>query len=248
MNSQLGSPFKHRQKKILPRFIPQEVLTQLNHHLDSLPVQIRRMVILLLECEMCLNELCSLSFDCLNRDAAGNWFLRYERLKIKEESKIPVSNKVAAIIIEQQKALVIQLSEVPHFLFSNLKGQPFSQQTFLAALNRMAYKRDIRDASGEVWRFQARQFYYTKITQMMGHRSPSPVLQRNYTKQPRVNVKSSNAHLFARPSEEWLAYNLSQEERDELVALLALMRSVDPQSFGYCTLPLKERPCQNTVR
>ena len=130
MDSQQGNRFKQKQKKMLPRFIPQEVLNQLNHHLDFLPAQIRRMVILLQECGMHLNELCSLSFDCLYRDAGGNWFLRYERLKRKEECKIPVSNEVAAIIIEQQKALQNKQSEVPNFLFRNSKGNRFRSRPF----------------------------------------------------------------------------------------------------------------------
>lgn len=248
MDNQQVDQFHQDQKKMLHRYIPQFVLNQLNYHLDSLPVQIKWMVIILQECGMRLNELCSISFDCLYRDAAGNRFLRYERLKIKEECTIPVSNEVAAIIIEQQKALVIKLSEVPNFLFPNPNGKPFSQKTFLNALNHMAYEKNIRNTTGEVWRFQARQFHGTHIMQIMSHRSSSTVLQRYYTKQPRVNVNSSYTHLFARQLEEWMAYHLSQKERDELAVLLARMRSVNPQSFGYCTLPLKEGPCQHTVR
>jgi integrase len=222
MDSHPGDLFKYRQRKMLPQCIPQEVLTQLHKHLDSLPVQIRRMLILLQECGIRLNELCSISFDCLDRDSAGNWFIRYKRLKIKEECKIPVSNKATTIIIEQQESLFTKLGKVPRFLFSNRKGQPFSQQTFLGNLNRMAYKWDIRDATGAIWRFQARQFYDIK--------------------QLRMNVISSSAHLFAHhSSQEWVAYHLSQESRDELAALLSQTWSANPLRFGYCTLP--SRPC-----
>lgn len=187
MDSQQGDAIKSEQEKKLSLYIPQEVLHQLNYHLDSLPIQIRRMLILLQESGMRLTELCSLSFDCLDQDAAGSWFLRYKRLKIKEECKIPVSNKAAAIIIEQQESLFTQLRKVPYFLFSNRKGQAISQKTFLNALNRMAYKRGIRDATGEVWVFQARQFYFTAISRMMHHQSPTSVLQRYLTNQPRIS-------------------------------------------------------------
>ena len=130
MDSQPRHQFKNQQKKIFPQYIPQEVLTQLHNHL-SLPVQISRMVILLQECGIHLTELCSVSFDCLDQDAEGNWFLRYKRLEMKEQCIIPVSNKAAAIIIEQQVLLFTKLRKVPHFLFSNRKGQAFSQQSFL---------------------------------------------------------------------------------------------------------------------
>ena len=54
------------------RVIPQEVLAQLKAHLDSFPAPIQRMVIILVESGMRVNEVCSLPFDCLLRDNAGN--------------------------------------------------------------------------------------------------------------------------------------------------------------------------------
>lgn len=161
MDSHQVDPFKHRQKKMLPRYIPQEVLNQLNHHLDSLPVQIKRMVILLQECGMRLRELCSLSFDCLDLDASGNWSLRYYSSKINEEYIIPVSDKVATTIIEQQKALLNERGEVIPFLFPDPKGQPFSQKNFQDTLNCLAYENAIRDTFGTIWSFRGNQFRYT---------------------------------------------------------------------------------------
>lgn len=226
MDSQPRHQFKNQQKKIFPQYIPQEVLTQLHNHLASLPVQISRMVILLQECGIHLTELCSVSFDCLDQDAEGNWFLRYKRLKMKEECIIPVSNKAAAIIIEQQELLFTKLRKVPHFLFSNRKGQAFSQQSFLKALNRLAYKCDIQDATGAIWRFQARQFYDIQ--------------------QFHMDTINSSAHSIARhTSQEWVDCHLSKEERDELKALLLQTWSAKPIRYGYCTLsPMKESQCQ----
>lgn len=59
-----------RLSKTLPRFIPEEVLAQLNKHLDKLPPHIMRMVIILQECGMRISELCRLSFNCLIQDAS----------------------------------------------------------------------------------------------------------------------------------------------------------------------------------
>jgi integrase/recombinase XerD len=163
------------------------------------------MVILLQECGMRLNELCSLSFDCLDQDANENWVLHYRSLKRKEACKIPVSNEVATIIIEQQKALQNKQSEVPNFLFPNSNGQPFSEKTFLNALNRMAYEKNIRNDTGEVWRFQAHQFRYTfairlfnndvpleVIHYFLGHKSRELTMAYNYTQQQKLNVEMNS--------------------------------------------------------
>ena len=168
------------QKKMLPRYIPQEVLDQLIFYLDSLPIQIKRIVIILLVSGMRVSELCSLPYDCLVQEAAGYWFLRYNQLKLQTDRIISVSNMAAAVIKEQQKALENEQGGNMRYLFPNSKGRPLSQQTFINILNRLAREKDIRNATGEIWRFQARQFRYT---QMMGHRSPSPVLQSSVNPQ-----------------------------------------------------------------
>lgn len=219
MDSQHGDPFKHRQKKMLPRYIPQEVLHQLNHHLDSLPVQIKRMVILLQEWRICVSELCFLPFDCLMKDADGNRFLRYDQLKLQQEHIILVSDSAAAMIKEQQKALENERGGKMHYLFPNAKGQPLSPQTFMNILNRLACEKDIRSASGEIWRFQARQFRSIHITQMMDHYSS-----------------------------EWYAYHMSKDGSVNSKELFSQRRSANGLKFGYCTLPPKECPCLSPLR
>jgi integrase len=67
-------------------------------------------------------------------------------------------------------------SEVPNYLFPNTKGQPFSHKTFLDALNYMAYDKNIRNAAGEIWQFQARQFRYTFAVRMFNHDIPLDVV------------------------------------------------------------------------
>src|SRR5260370_9952194 len=57
-------------EKGLSRVIPPEVLEQLKAYLGVLPIHIRVIVILLLECGLRVSELCALPLDCLIRDPA----------------------------------------------------------------------------------------------------------------------------------------------------------------------------------
>src|SRR5437763_11811889 len=154
-------------RKNAPHFIPEEVLKQLRTCLNTFPAPISRMVDLLLESGMRVNELCALPFDCLTRDGAGNWFLRYPQLKTHQEQIILLSYREAAVIREQQQTVRDEQSSTTHFLFPNPKGFPFSQRTFLNWLNRIASERDIRDTSGTVWRFRAHQFRHTVIARLI---------------------------------------------------------------------------------
>ena len=51
----------------LPRFITEDVLHQLNAHLDDLRLVYRSMTLVLEECGMRIGELCTLGLDCLSR-------------------------------------------------------------------------------------------------------------------------------------------------------------------------------------
>ena len=152
---------------ILPHLIPQEVLAELIIHLDSLPAHIKRMVVLLLLSGIPVNKLCSLPFDCLIREDYGIWFLRYDNLKTHVKHTIPLSTLAVAMIQEQQQSLNQDQHGVTDLLFLNAKGQAISPKTFMALLNRLAIKKDIRDATGQVWRFQAHQFRSTFAVQMI---------------------------------------------------------------------------------
>ncbi len=160
----------------IPHFIPQEVLAQLITHLDSLPAHIKRMVVLLLLSGIRVNKLCSLPFDCLIQDDYGIWFLRYDNLKTHVKHTIPLSPGAVAIIQEQQLALKQDHHGVADLLFLNDKGQAVSPKTFIAQLNRLAIKKDIRDATGQVWRFQAHQFRSSLAAQMIKDNVPFSVI------------------------------------------------------------------------
>lgn len=122
-----------RLPKAEPRYIPEDVLHQLNANLDGLGEPIQRMVLIIQEVGMRISELCRMPFDCLMQDAQGDFFLRYYQYKMKKEHSVPISKEVAAVIRVQQQVVQDQYGQ-HRFLFPSPqlghKGESFKHQNF----------------------------------------------------------------------------------------------------------------------
>ncbi len=187
-------------KKSVPGDIPDSVLAQLNAHLEELPAPVMRMVLVLQECGLRMSELISLKLDCITQDAQGDWFLGFERRKVKAEHRIPITPALVAVIQEQQH-YIRQAFENPFpFLFcSNVKGghprkpdpdsaerlfhftpapKPVSKVALGRYLNRIAQKHHITDDSGKLWHFKTHQFRHTVGTTMVNNGVPLHIIQR----------------------------------------------------------------------
>lgn len=180
-----------KSKKICrnPRYIPEEVMQQLNSNLDKLPEPIMRMVLVLQECGLRIGELCNLQFDCLRRDIHGDFYLQFMRWKMKKESSIPISRELAKVIQEQQKYIRDNLGQKFNYLFcAREPGNKRSQfipkpkmilaDSFVNALKRLAEQLDIKDSSGNRWNFQSHQFRHTVGTRMVNNDVPMHIIQR----------------------------------------------------------------------
>jgi integrase/recombinase XerD len=125
-----------------PRYIPSTVLDQLNQHLHELRPSWMRMVLILQECGMRINELLQLPMDCLSQDARGVFYIRYLQGKVRCENTIPVSHEIARVVQEQQDA-VREQGRVATLLFPNERGRPARQASFSQAINQLAYVHQI---------------------------------------------------------------------------------------------------------
>lgn len=174
--------------KALPRFIPEEVMQQLNQHLDELSEPAMRMVLVIQECGMRISELLHLKFACLMQDKAGDWFLRYYQFKMKKEITIPISREVVRVIQEQQRYIRKHLGEEFEYLFCanggaklpDFKPVPrlMMRKTLPSYLNKLAEKYDFRDSNGKQWHFQTHQFRHTVGTRMINNGVPQHIVQR----------------------------------------------------------------------
>ncbi|MEG4070838.1 tyrosine-type recombinase/integrase [Microcoleus sp. Pol11C2] len=188
-----------RMGQAQPRFIPEDVLAQLNQHLDKLPPHIMRMNIVLQECGMRISELCCLKFNCLSQDVHGDWFLQYYQYKMKKEHTIPISREIVATIQEQQKFAREERGQDFPYLFFSLgspnKNRPIQQDHFTDALNKLAYEQEIRDNAGQLWRFQSHQFRHTVGTRMINMGVPQHIIQRYLGHEsPEMTVRYAHIH------------------------------------------------------
>ncbi|MEC4818230.1 MAG: site-specific integrase [Scytonema sp. PMC 1069.18] len=199
----------HRDIKITPRFIPDNVLAQLNQHLVALPEPVQRMVLVIQECGLRVSELIGLQFDCLQQDSTGGWFLKFIRWKMKKEDIIPVSNELAGVIKAQQNYIRYSLGSEYKYLFCSsiryfenqelVEYSPLPKlmlsQRFNEYLNWLALKFDIRDHSQKTWHFQSHQFRHSVGTKMINNNVPHHIIQR-YLGHTSPTMTSVYAHLM----------------------------------------------------
>ncbi|MBW4424221.1 MAG: tyrosine-type recombinase/integrase [Nostoc desertorum CM1-VF14] len=171
-----------RLSRPLPRYVPEEVLSQLNQHIEELQPHYMRMTLIIQECGMRIGELCKLAFDCLIQDAHGDWFLRYYQYKMKKEHTIPISREVVAVIQEQQGFVIEEWGFDFPYLFPVPKpygkGGLVKQGNFNHALNKLAHDRNICDVNGKLWHFQPHQFRHSVGTRMTNNGVPQHIIQR----------------------------------------------------------------------
>lgn len=183
--------FRSSKKKSTPRYIPKEVLEQLNQHLSELPEQIERMILVLQTCGLRISELCLLKLDCLRQDNQGDWFLHFTRNKTKQESLIPLPLETVRVIQKQQQYILENLGSDFEYLFcARQKGScshggefkpkraVISYASFQRALKQLAEKHNIVDSFGNPWEFQSHQFRHTVATSMVNAGVPLNIIQK----------------------------------------------------------------------
>ncbi|MGK7897415.1 MAG: tyrosine-type recombinase/integrase [Xenococcus sp. (in: cyanobacteria)] len=172
-------------KKRIPRYIPEEVMTQLNQYLDLLPEPVMRMVLVIQETGLRVSELLQMPVDCLKQDTKGDWFIQYTNWKMTKEDTKPISTELAEAIQEQQQYIKDNLPEFK-YLFCARKATPkfipkpkvMSGKSFIKFLKALANKCNICDNHGEIWKFQTHQFRHTVGTRMINNGVPQHIIQR----------------------------------------------------------------------
>jgi site-specific recombinase XerD len=178
-----------------PRFIPENVLVQLNRNIEYLSPYIMRMVLVIQECGMRISDLCHIPFNCIDQDVNGSWTLSYIQNKTKNENKIPISNKVVNVIQEQQLETIKIKDEKAKYLFYDEEGKIITVQRFSYKLNKLAYSKNICDKNGKIYRFKSHQFRHTVGTRMINQGVPQHIVQR-YLGHETASSTKVYAHIF----------------------------------------------------
>jgi hypothetical protein len=214
-----------------------------------------RMVLILQECGMRINELLQLPMDCLSQDARGVFYLRYLQGKVRRENAIPVSDEIARVVQEQLDAVRAQ-GRAATLLFPNDRGRPARQASFSQAINQLAYVHQIKDATGKLFRFQSHQFRHTVGTRMINLGVPHHIIQR-YLGHKGPEMTSRYAHIHDSTMREKLSEYLAgtlvdvtgkkvvESTANDTAELQWFTRNVMAQALtnGYCAIPTVAGPC-----
>jgi integrase/recombinase XerD len=252
--------------KRAPRYIPEEVMTQLNEHLGDLAPPVMRMVLILQECGMRISELVNLKLDCLLQDKSGDWFLRYYQFKMKKEITIPISREIVRVVQEQTRFIRKTLSMDFAFLFCANGGAKrpgfnpvesiMSRKILGEYLNALAKTRNICDQTGKVWHFQSHQFRHTVGTRMINNGVPQHIIQR-YLGHETPDMTSQYAQIHDQTMKEAIAkfqgkvVNVagqvvaSNVPEIETLDLAWFKRNIQAQALpnGSCALPTISQGC-----
>lgn len=244
-----------KRPSLAPRPIPEEVLEQLDQHLDALPEPYRTMVVVLRECGMRISELCSMALNCLSRDQDGDWFLRYYQWKMKKEHVIPITGNLASVIRAQQQIVRDRWGDSCVVLFPNDKGKRLTKSLIGRALNKLAYEKDIRDATGKVFRFRAHEFRHTVGTRMirsgvkqhhvqryLGHESPEMTMA--YAEITDQDLKKAFAE-YHQLTVDVTGKMIEEERAIDTADLQWFKKNIMAQALpnGFCALPALASPC-----
>lgn len=181
-----------KRAKPLPRYIPEEVISQLLENLDQLPEVVARMVLVLLECGFRISEACQLPINCLQQDARGDWSIKYTNWKMNRETIKPISQELASVIQKQHKYIKEALGNNFQYLFCGSRRGRNEKwaggfvpepkvlliNTLLYYLKKLARDCVIKDSSGSIWNFQSHQFRHTAGTRMINMGVPQHIVQK----------------------------------------------------------------------
>ncbi|MEH2312624.1 MAG: tyrosine-type recombinase/integrase [Nostoc sp.] len=177
--------------KHLPRYIPEEVMQQLNQHLEALPESVMRMVLVLQETGLRIGELLQLPMNCLKFDAKGGAYIQYMNWKMSKEDTKPISMELAKTIKEQENYIRQHLEQDFEYLFCARKtgkyrdrntfypkAKVMDDKAFIKFLKQLTEDFDIKDNSGKRWNFESHQFRHTVGTRMVNLGVPFHIIQR----------------------------------------------------------------------
>lgn len=263
--------FLGKHKFLVPEnvnYIPEEVWNQLDKHLHNLPEQLQRMVLLMRTKALRVGELLQMPFNCLRQKRDGEWEIHFTNGKLKNvPENMDILPELAAIIQEQQNYVRDQIGEEFDYLFcSSQRGPNFhpaprvmSKSCFNEYLNRLAVACEIRDNSGQVWRFSSHQFRRTVAT-ILANSGVREYITQCYLRHRSPDMKKYYIHLFP----ETLKREIDELKKDKKLvditgAVVARYRAPDEMTeflrrklyprtiqVGECHRPIVKDPCLTT--
>lgn len=186
------------REKIAIKYIPDEILKELDDNLHLLPEQIQRLVILIRTIGLRSCEILQLKFDCLRKGKDSKWEIEFTNWKFKNKlDLLPINNDLVSLIKQQQKYIKENLGNNFTYLFCGNKSsgtikekdkntqiiyfQPASKvlklNCFNSYLNKLSTQCNIKDKTGKQWHFTSHQFRRTVATKMTNEQVRQYIIQ-----------------------------------------------------------------------
>lgn len=228
----------------LPKPISSDIMAKLNENLIYLPKDIHRMVFVLQNIGMRVNELCQLKVKSVRRDTEGDYFIEYYQSKTDRFTRIPIVPEVAHTLLKQQEDVLSKFKD-SKYIFTRDGQKPISQESFSYYINKLAYEKNIRDLNGKLYRFKSHHFRHTVATKyvnsgmnpnmiriMLGHSKMKSIM--NYIELRDSAVISALEEVFEQQNN--LIANIDYDKKSNISDEIDLIN-------GKCLKPIRENAC-----
>lgn len=213
-----------KQSEVIPRYIPEEVLKQVEDNLNALHSSVVCIYNILRDTGMRISEICNLPYDCVEQDVTGGYWIKkiYQPKMDKEIPPIPISRELASLVINQQQYIRENLGNNWNYLFCDTENsssfshyfsdcsraslKPISYfkpvfrkldpRTLRGYLHRFAEERNIRDASGKIFPLgKVHQLRHTHGTELINAGVPQHIIQQRLGhKSPDMTSRYAHIH------------------------------------------------------
>lgn len=166
---------KMQQKDREIKYIPENVLAQLEQHMHLLPAVYLPVVITLRASGWRIADVLNLRYDTCLEHTTNGWWLRGDIQKTEVlNHKVPISDEIAALVTAQclhVKETVSERDNPYRYLFPAItqkrRGRPLAAGPVQDNLNRLALKQEIKDGAGEIFHFKNHAFRHTKAVELI---------------------------------------------------------------------------------
>jgi len=245
INTDLSCP-----PKKIPEYIEDIVLEQLNENLEHLPLMVSRMVFVIQQIGMRVNELCKLEKNNLKTDYSGNHYIKYFQDKTKNYNRVPINTELAQVLKASIHDSNNKFGTENKYIFSVNKNKPYPQESFSYYLNKLSYDRNIVDSHGNKFRFKSHRFRATVATRMLNGGLELNVVRRLLGQKSMKSVKVY-AKLFNNTITEAIKpVTIYHNKLINNIGNKDIIRSFNeedgyntPLSNGECEKPLSEGAC-----
>lgn len=236
-----------KKVRMLPKPIDSMVLKELNDNVKYLPSDIRRMVYVIQNIGMRVNELCKLKIGSVKKDGEGDYFLEYYQSKVEKYNRIPIKNEVAHVLLEQEKESLERFPQTK-YIFTRNGLRPIGQESFSYHINRLAFERNIRDEQGNLYRFKSHHFRHTVATKYVNNGMEPNMIRMMLGHK---KIKSIMSYIDLRDATVIDAMEDVLNEQNKMLTTLVgdVKEIIEPESYvdlvnGKCFKKNTERMCE----